>query len=249
MPGYASSAPGQELGIDLHRRQRRACRALQFQKSACVVEMRVRIDQQLHLLGPKAELSDVGENLRRRLDEAAVEQDVPLRRRDEKRSDLVRADVMDVADEPEGLDGLVPAPVAGVGLREQSSEQTKEHAPIIKTVAACARARSRSYIRAMEAILKKLLYGWHGPILVDQGFLSHLGWAFAVPLLGYWLFGRRGLYLVSLLWMLEALWRELIEEALDATTISDLVSRIAPALLLVALEMSRRRRLSPAPQI
>jgi len=94
----------------------------------------------------------------------------------------------------------------------------------------------------MEAILKKMVYGWHGPILVDQGFLSHLGWAFAVPLLGHWLGGRRWLWIVGAVWVLHALYRELIEEALDATTVSDLVSRIAPVLLLIAIDALRARR-------
>src|SRR5207253_935297 len=88
----------------------------------------------------------------------------------------------------------------------------------------------------MEAFLKRVAYGWHGPILIDQGFLSHLGWAFAVPLFGFWLGGRRWLRIAAMAWIASAVWRELVEEALDATTISDLVSRIAPVLLLVAID-------------
>ncbi len=94
----------------------------------------------------------------------------------------------------------------------------------------------------MEAVLKKLVYGWHGPILVDQGFLSHLGWGFAVPLLGYWLGGRRWLRIASAAWVLHAFYRELIEEALDATTVSDLLSRIGPPILLLGIDAIRRRR-------
>src|SRR6266849_8097061 len=45
----------------------------------------------------------------------------------------------------------------------------------------------------MEALLKQHLYGWHGPLLVNQGFASHIGWALAVPLLGFWLARGRGL--------------------------------------------------------
>jgi len=98
----------------------------------------------------------------------------------------------------------------------------------------------------MEAFLKHLAYGWHGPLLVDQGFLSHLGWAFAVPLLGFWFGGRRWLRVAALAWIASAVWRELVEEALDATTTSDLVSRIAPALLLIAIDAVRTR--VPAPE-
>jgi hypothetical protein len=99
----------------------------------------------------------------------------------------------------------------------------------------------------MEAILKRLMYGWHGPILVDQGFLSHLGWSFAIPLLGYWIGGRRWLWICGAAWVVHAFYRELIEEALEATTFSDLVSRIAPVAMVMALDALRRRRV-PAPQ-
>ena len=92
----------------------------------------------------------------------------------------------------------------------------------------------------MESLLKKL-YGWHGPLLVDQGFTSHLGWGFAVPLFGYWVAGVRGLYLTGTAWSLYALYRELIEEPYDATTVSDLFSRIAPVLLIFTLQLALRR--------
>ncbi len=93
----------------------------------------------------------------------------------------------------------------------------------------------------METLLKRLAYGWHGPILIDQGFLSHLGWAFAVTLLGFWIGGRRWLLVFGGAWVAYAIWREMIEEALDATTISDLASRIVPVLILVAVYAMRTR--------
>lgn len=99
----------------------------------------------------------------------------------------------------------------------------------------------RCKIAAMEALLKKAVYGWHGPILVDQGFLSHLGWGLAVPLLGYFLGGSRWLRILCAAWVLHALYRELIEEALEASTVSDLVSRIAPAAILLAVDLLRSR--------
>jgi len=92
----------------------------------------------------------------------------------------------------------------------------------------------------MESVLKKL-YGWHGPLLVDQGFTSHLGWGFALPLLGFWMAGARGLYAYGIAWILYSLYRELIEEALDATTTSDIVSRIAPVVLLIGTQLAFRR--------
>ena len=92
----------------------------------------------------------------------------------------------------------------------------------------------------MEALLKQQLYGWHGPLLVNQGFASHVGWALALPLLGFWLFRQRGLLIVSAAWVLYAFFRELIEEPLEATTISDLVSRIVPVVVVVGVQLLRR---------
>jgi hypothetical protein len=79
----------------------------------------------LHVLGPEAQLADVGEDLRDGLDEAAIEEDVALRRSDEKRRDLVRADVVNVADQLEGLDRLVPAAARRIGLGEQRGQDRK----------------------------------------------------------------------------------------------------------------------------
>jgi len=92
----------------------------------------------------------------------------------------------------------------------------------------------------MEYLLKKVAYGWHGPILIDQGFLSHLGWGFALPLVGFWLGGRRWMRIVAAAWLAHAFYRELIEEAVDATTISDLVSRCLPVAVLLAIEAVRK---------
>jgi hypothetical protein len=88
-----------------------------------VVEVRLRIEQHPHVLGTKAELADVGEDLRRRLDEAAVEEDVAPRRGDEERGDLVRPDIMDIADHFEWLDGLIPAAARRIRLGEQGGQE------------------------------------------------------------------------------------------------------------------------------
>ena len=102
----------------------------------------------------------------------------------------------------------------------------------------------------MEALLKQYIYGWHGPLLINQGFASHVGWALAVPLLGFWLDRKRGLFVAAAAWILYALFRELIEEPLEATTVSDLVSRIVPAVIVVGVQMLRAERAAPvgAPQ-
>ncbi|HWT86617.1 MAG TPA: hypothetical protein VN177_12640 [Myxococcales bacterium] len=65
-----------------------------------------------------------------------------------------------------------------------------------------------------------------------------------MPLLGFWLGGRRWLRIAAFAWIANAVWRELFEEALDATTASDLVSRIVPVLLLVAIDAVRTRTLA-----
>jgi hypothetical protein len=94
----------------------------------------------------------------------------------------------------------------------------------------------------MEKLLKPLAYGWHGPIYVDQGFLSHLGWAFAVALLGYFFGGPKWLKIIGGVWVGYAFYRELIEEPLEATTVSDLVSRCLPVAILLAIEAIRSRK-------
>jgi hypothetical protein len=95
----------------------------------------------------------------------------------------------------------------------------------------------------MEALLKEHLYGWHGPLLVNQGFASHIGWALAVPLLGFWLARERGLLIAGVMWVMYTLFREFIEEPLDPTTVSDLVSRIGPTAIVVAVQVFFRRPL------
>ena len=101
-------------------------------------------------------------------------------------------------------------------------------------------------LSGVEALLKQHLYGWHGPILVNQGFASHVGWALALPLLGFWLFRQRGLLIVSAAWVLYAFFRELIEEPLEATTVSDLVSRIVPVAIVVGVQLFWRNRAARA---
>ena len=93
----------------------------------------------------------------------------------------------------------------------------------------------------MEALLKEHLYGWHGPFLVNQGFASHIGWALAVPLLGFWLARERGLLIAGVVWVMYTLFREFIEEPPDATTVSDLVSRIVPAAIVIGVQLLLKR--------
>ena len=84
--------------------------------------MGMRVEQHLHILGAKAQGADVGENLRRGLDESAVDDDVSVRRGDEEGGYLGRSHVIDVSGDPERCDRLVPGTALGIGLREQRCE-------------------------------------------------------------------------------------------------------------------------------
>jgi hypothetical protein len=91
----------------------------------------------------------------------------------------------------------------------------------------------------MEKLLQRL-YGWHGFLLVDQGFVSHLGWGIALPLVGHFFFGRWGTVTVAVLWIAYAFVREFIEEANEPTRWSDIASRCAGAVLFGLLDLLRR---------
>jgi hypothetical protein len=94
----------------------------------------------------------------------------------------------------------------------------------------------------MEALLKQYLYGWHGPLLVNQGFASHVGWALAVPLIGFWLARHRGLLIAAAAWVIHTLFTEFVERPLEPTTISDLVSRLVPVAIVVGVQLLRNNR-------
>ena len=55
-----------------------AAGALQGRDPAGVIVVRVRIDDELHVLEPKAQLLDVGRDLRRGLRESAIDEHVSL---------------------------------------------------------------------------------------------------------------------------------------------------------------------------
>ena len=122
----ADSAALDLRGVALHHFELRAGLLLELRESAGVVVVRVRIEQDLHVLRVEPELADVGDDLRRRFLESAVEHDVSFRGRDEKRGDLVGADVIEVADHTKRLDRLVP-------LRHGGGQQkrTERHAFIV----------------------------------------------------------------------------------------------------------------------
>jgi hypothetical protein len=68
----------------------------------------VRIEEDLHVTRTEAEGCNVLQDLRGGLLEAAVDQDVAVRRREQERRDVRRADVVEICRDPERLDRLVP---------------------------------------------------------------------------------------------------------------------------------------------
>jgi hypothetical protein len=92
----------------------------------------------------------------------------------------------------------------------------------------------------LENILK-LLEGKHGWLIVDQGFISHMGWGLAVTLLTFWLGGRRLMWIAAAWWVLyNGFFHELVEEHEDfANTWSDIVSRASPVVLFVVADALR----------
>src|ERR1044071_2825679 len=82
--------------------------ALQLRDAAGVIVVRVAAEDVLDVGDFESELLDVRANHRRGLFEAAVEEEVTLRRGDEIRRDVGRSDVIDIADDAERFDRLVP---------------------------------------------------------------------------------------------------------------------------------------------
>src|SRR5205085_11697712 len=78
--------------------------------------MRVTIQQNLYVLEFESELRNVSLDLRCSLDESAIEQNMAVAGRDQERSDLYRADVIEVSDDLEWRHGFVLAPAGGIGL-------------------------------------------------------------------------------------------------------------------------------------
>jgi hypothetical protein len=95
----------------------------------------------------------------------------------------------------------------------------------------------------LEALLKKL-YGSHfgGLVVVDQGFASHLAWGLVFALFGQRLGGFWACVISSALWCAYAFFREFVEEAPEPTRWSDIISRCAGPVLVVAVEAFLRSR-------
>ena len=73
-----------------------------------MIVMRVAVDEKFYILKLEAELLDARADERHGFGKAAVEQDVTLRRRDEIGSHLIRADVINITDDPKGRHRAIP---------------------------------------------------------------------------------------------------------------------------------------------
>jgi hypothetical protein len=80
----------------------RAALALQFGNASSVIEVNVRIDDQLYILDTKAERADVGDNLRGGFRQCGVDKNVTGGGSDEEGAQAVRAYVVGVAVQAKG---------------------------------------------------------------------------------------------------------------------------------------------------
>src|SRR5690349_2319272 len=90
------------------RDNRRVRNRLQLGDAAGMIEMRVRVEDVFHVFDAKTELADVGLDLRGRLGERTVNQNVPCVGRDEYGAESVRSDVPGITVDAEWIDWLIP---------------------------------------------------------------------------------------------------------------------------------------------
>ena len=105
------------FGIGFHGHQGRATAFLQLRQPTGVIEMRVRIQQDLHVVQFETQRLDVRFNLRRSLNQAAIQHDVTGGSMNQVRRDVRGADVIHVADNSKGSNRLVPLLQLFFGLR------------------------------------------------------------------------------------------------------------------------------------
>ena len=79
-----------------------------------MIEVRFRVQQHSDVADVEAKLLDACDDERRSPRIPAVDDDVPERSGNQKGADVVRADVVEVAGDPEWLDGLLPATIGCV---------------------------------------------------------------------------------------------------------------------------------------
>jgi hypothetical protein len=123
------AAPRDDRGVPLADPERRAGRLLQRLEPAGVVEVRVGVEQHLHVPDVEAELGDAADDQRGGLGVAAVDQDVARGPGEQERRDAGGADVVQVAGDPERLVGdRAVAPDRRPPLRDEDAGQDDHRA-------------------------------------------------------------------------------------------------------------------------
>src|SRR4051812_36755931 len=91
-----------------------------------MVEVRLGVEEDLHVADVEAELRDARLDQPRGAGVATVDEDVPLRTRDEKGRDVVGTDVIEIAGDAEWFYRLLPAIVAATSparIHEHGGEE------------------------------------------------------------------------------------------------------------------------------
>ena len=88
---------------------------LQFGNAAGVIEMGVRVYDELDVFDAKSQRADVGNDQRRRLGQRAVDEDMASVGGDQDRAQAMSADVVGIAVNPEWLVQFVPGDTIGAG--------------------------------------------------------------------------------------------------------------------------------------
>jgi hypothetical protein len=100
----------QEISVRLAHHDPGTGEPLDQRMPACVIDVRVAVQQELDVLEPEPERPHALPDERNRLGEPAVEQEVPLRCGDQEQGDVRGPDIVDVPDHPEGLERVVYGP-------------------------------------------------------------------------------------------------------------------------------------------
>ena len=106
----------------------------------------VAIQEKFHIRELEPQPGDVPRNEGSRFRQSSVEQKIPLRRHDEKGGDVSGAHIVDVADDPEWLDGSIPLrPLLRVSLRtcDASSKEQENKNALHRMQSRLARERNR----------------------------------------------------------------------------------------------------------
>ena len=117
----------QHLNAPRAGRHLRPAEPLQLSDAPAVSKMHVRVNNEFHVLNPEPEGANVGDNLRNRLGEGAVDEDVPGLGGKQDGSQTARPHVVRVAVDAEGLLRPVPLRAVGAGRSRGDTLPRREH--------------------------------------------------------------------------------------------------------------------------